>query len=80
MPMPSSSTTAEDPLGFLAGVDDHPAIGAVAADDEAVLGHLADGEHADFHAARLAPEAAQPCCFFCARAACSWRSRRRYMN
>ena len=47
--MPELLDRAEDPLGLLAGIDDQPAVGAVAAEDEAVLGHLADGEHADVH-------------------------------
>ena len=50
--MPELLDRGENPLGLLAGVDDQAAVGAVAAEDEAVLGHLADGEHADVHTRR----------------------------
>ena len=52
-PDPELVDGAEDPLRLLAGVDDQPAVGAVAADDVAVLGHLADGEAADVHRPRV---------------------------
>ena len=39
----------EDPLRLVAGIDDQRPVGAVAAEHEAVLGHHADGEHADVH-------------------------------
>jgi hypothetical protein len=35
----------EDPLGLVAWVDDDRVIGALGPGDEAVLGHLADGQH-----------------------------------
>ena len=46
----------EDPLRLLAGVDDQHPVGALAADEEAVLGDRPDGEHLDVesHAARSA--------------------------
>ncbi len=44
----------EDALGLLAGVDDQAAVGAVAAEQEAVLGDRADREHLDIEAHFLA--------------------------
>ena len=35
--------------GLVAGVDDQGPVGVVAAQQVAVLGHRADGEHADVH-------------------------------
>ena len=40
---------AEQPRRLLAGVDDHGLARAVPAEQEAVLGHRADGEHPDVH-------------------------------
>ena len=40
---------AEQLVGLVARVDDQRAVGAVAAEDVAVLGHRADGEHAHVH-------------------------------
>ena len=51
-PDPELVDHVQDPLGLLARVDDQAAVGAVAAEDEAVLGHLADGEHAHVHRRR----------------------------
>jgi hypothetical protein len=48
-PDPELVDKLQDPLGLLAGIDDQPALRALAADDEAVLGHRADREHADVH-------------------------------
>ncbi len=59
IPSPELVDHVQDPLGLLAGVDDQAAIGAVAANDEAVLGHLADGEHAHVHGGE--PSAGAPC-------------------
>ena len=44
----------EDPLRLLAGVDDEDAVGALAAQQEAVLGDRADREHLDVEAHRRA--------------------------
>ena len=47
----------QDPLGLLAGVDDQRPVGAVAAQQEAVLGDRADREHLDIEAHFLCPVA-----------------------
>ena len=52
---PSSSAAARIRGGLVAGIDDQRAVGAVLAEQEAVLGDLADREHADVH--RLSPPA-----------------------
>ena len=39
----------QDPVGLLAGVHHHRALGAIEARDEAVLGHGADREHPHVH-------------------------------
>ena len=60
----------EDPLGLLAGVDDQQPVGALAAEQEAVLGDRADGEHLDLERHR---RSAPP------RARIRARSRRRHI-
>ena len=40
---------AEQLLGLVAGIDDQGAVAAVAPEDERVLGHRADREHAHVH-------------------------------
>ena len=45
----------EDPLRLLARVDDQRLVGALAADDEAVLGDRADGELANLEAHEPSP-------------------------
>ena len=47
---PIASARGEDPLRLLARVDDEDAVGALAAQQEAVLGDRADGEHLDVEA------------------------------
>ena len=44
---PISLDRGEDPLRLLTGVDDQDAVGALATQQEAVLGDRADGEHLD---------------------------------
>ena len=50
---PSSSDGLQDPRGLVAGIDDQRAVGAVLAEQKAVLGDLADREHADVHGSAL---------------------------
>ena len=71
MPIPSSLDRAEDALGLVAGIDDQPAVGALAAEDEAVLGHRADGEAADVHLSALR------CCLRAWASRRAWARRRR---
>jgi cyclopropane fatty-acyl-phospholipid synthase-like methyltransferase len=40
---------AEDVVRLVARIDDQRVVGALLAEQEAVLGDLADGEHADVH-------------------------------
>ena len=47
---PARLDRGEDPLRLLAGVDDQAAVGALAAQQEAVLGERADREHLDVEA------------------------------
>ena len=47
---PARLDRGEDPLGLLAGVDDEHPVGALAAQQEAVLGERADREHLDVEA------------------------------
>ena len=68
IPSPSSSTTWRIRSSSSPGSTISPRSAAVAAQDEAVLGHLADGEHAHVHRRRgYRRNGRQPPCFFAAR-------------